>query len=109
MLAGVGRTLAEQAVAAATTAGGNAKQLTKANKELTKAQQDLVKQRPDLAFAHYEEAWEAAQAATGVLAASTPKADPSVDDAAHVYDDIEDEDDSDETVAPRLFLPLIAR
>ena len=106
----VGHTLAEQAIAAATATGGNAKQLTKANKELTKAQQDLAKQRPDLAFSHYEEAWEAAQAALGVvLATSEPDEDPSADDADHVHDGIADADDTDVTVVQRLFLPLIAR
>ena len=106
----VGRTLAEQAIAEATAAGGNAKQLTKANKELTKAQQDLAKQRPDLAFSHYEEAWQAAQAALGVvLAASEPEEELNADDAEHVHEEIADTDDTDETVVQRLFLPLIVR
>ena len=110
----VGRTLAEQAIAAATAADGNAKQLAKANKEMVKAQQDLAKQRPDLAFAHYEEAWDAAQVALGVvLAAAEPEeaaaaADPA--DADHVHDDLADDRNADETaVAQQLFLPLIAR
>ena len=107
----VGRTLAEQAIAEATAAGGNAKQLTKANRELTKAQQDLAKQRPDLAFSHYEEAWEAAQSALGVvLAASEPDEEFSVDDADHVHDvDDEDESSTDPVVVQQLFLPLISR
>ena len=110
-VSGVGRTLAEQAIAEATAAGGNAKQLTKANKELTKAQQDLAKQRPDLAFAHYEEAWETAQSALGiVLAASDPAAEHSVADPEHVHD-VADEDESstDTIVVQHLFLPLITR
>lgn len=111
MLAGVGRTLAEQAIAEATTAGGNAKQLAKANKELVKAQQDLAKQRPDLAFAHYEEAWEAAQTAVGVvLAAAEPAGLAVAADPDHVHNDGEDESAADETtVVQQLFLPLITR
>lgn len=104
---GLGRTLAEQAIAAATTAGGNAKQLAKATKEMTKAQQDLANQRPDLAFAHYEEAWQAAQSALGVvLAASEPAEDVIADDLDHVHDDLDGED---ATGVQQLFLPLIAR
>lgn len=122
-LTGVGRTLAEQAVAAATAAGGNAKQLTKANKELTKAQQDLAKQRPDLAFSHYEEAWEAAQTAVGtILAAAEPEetavaADPA--DADHLHDEDADKnaaDPADELAHPEqnaqpnlIFLPVVSR
>ena len=110
----VGRTLAEQAIAAATAAGGNAKQLAKANKEMTKAQQDLATQRPDLAFSHYEDAWQAAQAALGVvLAASEPEVPTVVDDPAdadHVHADLADDSNADETaVVQQLFLPLIAR
>lgn len=111
---GVGRTLAEQAIAAATAAGGNAKQLAKANKEMVKAQQDLAKQRPNLAFAHYEDAWVAAQTAVGaVLAAAEPEdaavaADPA--DADHVHDDLAGDRNADETtIVQQLFLPLIAR
>ena len=48
--------------------------------QMTKAQQDLANQRPDLVFAHYEEAWQAAQAALGVvLAASEPAEDVIAD------------------------------
>lgn len=113
-LTGVGRTLAEQAIAAATTAGGNPKQLAAAAKEMTKAQQDLAKQRPDLAFSHYEEAWEAAQTAIGVvLAAAEPEdtpveADPA--DTDHVHDDTDEQSSTDSfTVVQQIFLPLVAR
>lgn len=122
-LAGVGRTLAEQAIAEATAAGGNAKQLTKANKELTKAQQDLAKQRPDLAFGHYEEAWETAQAALGVVLAASEPEDPAVvddpADADHLHNEDADEnaaDPADELIHPQqnaqpnlLFLPVVSR
>lgn len=110
----VGRTLAEQAIAAATAAGGNAKQLAKANKEMVKAQQDLVKQRPDLAFSHYEEAWEAAQSALGVVLAAAEPEEAAIAadlaDADHLHDDLADDSNADETtVVQQLFLPLIAR
>ena len=78
----------------------------------TKAQQDLAKQRPDLAFAHYEEAWDAAQVALGVvLAASAPAEAAAADPAAdHLHDDLEDDSNADETtVVQQLFLPLITR
>ncbi|MCX6049339.1 MAG: hypothetical protein NT075_29910, partial [Chloroflexi bacterium] len=113
-LTGVGRTLAEQAITETTAVGGNAKQLAKANKELTKAQQDLAKQRPDLAFSHYEEAWETAQAASGVVLAAAEPDDPAAADdpadADHVHDDVDDENPADPTtVVQQLFLPLITR
>ena len=75
--------------------------------QMTKAQQDLANQRPDLVFAHYEEAWQAAQAALGVvLAASEPAEDVIADDLDHVHDDLDGED---ATGVQQLFLPLIAR
>ena len=69
----------------------------------------LAKQRPDLAFAHYEEAWEAAQAALGVVLAASAPAEAAAA-ADHLHDDLEDDSNADETtVVQHLFLPLITR
>ena len=112
-LTSVGRTLAEQAIAAATTAGGNAKRLAAAAKEMTKAQQDLAKQRPDQAVSHYEEAWETAQMASGVVLAAADLDDAPVEDdpadVDHVHDDDGEEIAEDATQSLRLFLPVIIR
>jgi len=106
-LTNVGRTLAEQAIAAATAAGGNAKQIAKANKELGKAQEDLAKRRPDLAFGHYEEAWEAAQDAQGISLAEREPDEVATDD---VHDDVDQPTAPDQSAQTnRIFLPMINR
>jgi hypothetical protein len=101
----VSRTLAEQAISEA--AGGDIELLTKAQKEMTKAQQDLTKNKPAEAMSHYEEAWEDAQQAGGiVLTASVPDDLTAEDEAEHVH---EEESSTDETQTNRLFLSLVTR
>ena len=53
--------LAQKAIDDASTAGGDPKDLEKANEEMAKAADELAKGNPDKAIYHYRKAWETAQ------------------------------------------------
>ena len=59
----VDATLAKTAIDDAISAGGDTKEITKAQEEMAKAQEELDKGKPDKAIEHYRKAWEHAQKA----------------------------------------------